>query len=235
MFGRNKIAMLVTEFLGTALLVVTILTVSRSGVGYSLGMGLAMLMLVLVFGKHIVGYFNPAVSLGLWTAGRLNFFQTVGSIAAQFLGAFASWQLYEYLTGQELNQLTGGEFDAKILVAELIGAFVFSLGIAAVVYQAQAGLRWASTAAASLFLGVVAATVASLGLINPALALGVQAWDVAYVVGPLVGGILGVNLYALLYAPDDGAEMGRRFRFAQVRTMVSRTRRPAAKKKTSRK
>jgi hypothetical protein len=54
-----------------------------------------------------------------------------------------------------------------------------------------------------LFVGVIVASVGSAGLLNPALALGLRSWGTVYVLGPLVGGLLGVNLYYLLFAPVE--------------------------------
>jgi hypothetical protein len=39
------------------------------------------------------------------------------------------------------------------------------------------------------------------GYLNPAVALGSRSFDWVYVLGPLVGGLVGVNLYTYLFAP----------------------------------
>jgi len=45
---------------------------------------------------------------------------------------------------------------------------------------------------------MIAAT-ASLGFVNPAVALAARSSSVVYVVGPLVGGLVGYNLYTMLF------------------------------------
>ena len=90
-------------------------------------------------------------------------------------------------------------FDMKVFVAEAIGAFVFTFGIAAAVYQGYKGLRLATTIGASLTLGILIASIASNGVLNPAVALGIQSWSFSYVAGPILGAILGMNIYAMLF------------------------------------
>jgi aquaporin Z len=60
------------EFIGTMFLVLTIgLTVANAGSMAPLAIG-AILMVMIYAGGHISGaHYNPAVSLGLWMAGKL--------------------------------------------------------------------------------------------------------------------------------------------------------------------
>jgi hypothetical protein len=62
-------------------------------------------------------------------------------------------------------------------------------------------LQAAVVYSAALFTGIIVASVSSAGLLNPALALGLRSWGTVYVLGPLVGALVGVNLYYLLFAP----------------------------------
>lgn len=227
MFGRNKFAALVAEFLGVATLVLTILAISKSGVGFSvflaLGVGVGLATLIMAFGS--MGHFNPAITLGLLTGRKISLTDAIGYIAAQLLGAVAARTLYEYLAEQPLRSLSNSEFEPNILIAEALGALVFSLGVAAAVYKARVGSDWAALAGLALFLGVIVASIASNGLINPAIALGIQSWSVEYVAGPVIGAVVGVNLYSFLFATpgdkvaskkrDKGAAADRRFKFAR--------------------
>jgi len=51
-------------------------------------------------------------------------------------GALAAWQLYEYFTQRTLKNATTS-FDWRIVIAEAVGALIFAIGYAAVVYQKQ--------------------------------------------------------------------------------------------------
>lgn len=234
MFGRPKIAMVVAEFLGAATLTSVVLAVSKSGVGFSYfiagGLGLAMALLVLVVGSASAAHYNPAVTVGLWTVRKIRTLDAVVYLAAQFLGAVAAWRLVVYLTDQSLKNIAGRTFDWRVLVAEGLGALVLTLGVSAATYKGLKGLEWAAAVGGALFLGVLVASLASNGLINPAVALGVQSWSKAYVVGPLLGGVVGANLYYWVFV--DRPARKPRAAVASRRTTTST--RARAKKPTAR-
>ncbi len=226
-FSRNNIAMVVAEALGTAVLVSAILAVSRSAIGVpyfvALGVGLTMAMLVFMVGKASGAHVNPAVTLGLWSARRIDTAKALIYIGAQFLGAVGAYSLYNYLVPTGMRSIAGDEFSWTVLVSELVGAFVFTFGVAAAVYNNYEGGRLAAAIGGSLAVGILVAGIASNGIINPAAALGVDSWDKAYVIGPLVGGVLGVNLYALLFADRPGL-------VARAVSSAKKTAKSAAKK-----
>jgi glycerol uptake facilitator-like aquaporin len=121
-------------------------------------------------------------------------------IAAQFLGAWGAYYLYTYLVKNSL-QPVGGHFAGRILVAEAVGTGIFAFGVASAVYQGFSRAVTASFVGLALMLGIIAASPAAIGLLNPAVALGVRAWVWGtYVLGPVLGAIIGVNLYSLLFA-----------------------------------
>lgn len=207
MFTRQKVAALVAEFVGTAVLVLTVLSISTSniGIGYfvSFGAGLTLLLMVLAIGNISGAVLNPAVALGLWTVRKLSTYQTVVYIAVQMLGGLAAYTLFKYLTGQALGE-GSGEFDAQILVAEVVGTAVFTFGIAAAVFQRLEGASKALVIGGSLSLGIMVASSASAAFLNPAVALGAQSLVLGtYVLGPVLGAIIGFNLYNLLFAATN--------------------------------
>lgn len=237
MFSRNKIAALVAEVLGTGILTTVALGVSRSPIGLpyfvSLAVGLTLAMLVLSVGATSGAHVNPAVTLGLWTVRKVDTVKAISYIVAQFVGAALAWKLYVYLINSPVKSIAGGQFDWRVFVAEMVGALVFTFGIAAAVYQKYEGGKLAAAIGGSLALGVLMASVASNGIVNPAVALGMQSWDKAYVFGPLVGGIVGVNLYALLFAEREA----RATKPVAAKSTAAKktTRKPAAKKPAARK
>ena len=204
MFGRQKIATLVAEFLGTGVLTLLILTVQRSTIGVPFFVaavaGLAVMLMTFSLGSATKAHFNPAITLGWWTARRIETITAILYIAVQFFGAFCAYALYKYYVHNSLQQV-GGHFTGRILVAEAVGTGVFAFGFAAAVYQGFTRAVTASFVGLSLMLGVLAASSASIGLLNPAVALGVKAFvPGTYVLGPVIGAIVGINLYALLFA-----------------------------------
>ena len=73
-------------------------------------------------------------------------------------------------------------------------------------------------------LGILVASTASNGILNPAVALGIRSWNFVYVAGPVLGAIIGMNLYAQLFAD----------RPTRVKS-ASITKKTVAKKKTTKK
>lgn len=204
LFERRKVAMVLAEFLGTALLTAVILAVSKSSVGLpyfvSLAAGLTIAAGMIVFGSISGAHLNPVVTIGLWTARKVKTLPAIVYVAAQMLGGISAYLLYTYLVNSSLQNL--GEYNSRVLVAEAAGAFVFALGWSAVVYNKLSGGKAAFVVGASFALGVLVASLGGAGILNPAVALGAHSWVWGtYVLGPVLGGIIGFNLYALLFAP----------------------------------
>lgn len=204
MFNRKKIAMITAEFLGTGILMMAVLAVSRSqiGVPYFVALGAALVVAAMYFVLHNVSgaHLNPAISLGLWSVRKAKTLPTIIYVAAQLLGAACAYYLYAYFIGQGWHNT--GTFTSKVLIAEAVGAMVFGLGWAAVAYNKMESGRAAAVIAISLFAGMIVASAASGGLINPALALGIRSWVwTTYVLGPILGAVIGFNIYGLLFAP----------------------------------
>lgn len=207
MFGRKKIAMLVAEFMGTFVLTSAVYAVllQRLPVLFvAMAAGTTLGLVVLTVGALSGAHINPAVTLGLWTLRKIESTRAIVYIAVQMLGAAAAWRLNEYLLQDSLQSLKVGDFDWHVLIAELVGTLVFTFGIAAAVYQGYKGLKLAITIGASLGLGVLIASIGSNAVLNPAVAMGIRSWGFAYIAGPLLGAIIGMNLYAQLFAPALG-------------------------------
>lgn len=213
MFGRTKVAMLVAEFLGTATLTAAVLAVAsvanpRFGLPtffVASAAGLAVGLMVLLVGKNSGAHLNPAITLGHWSLRKIPTTQAIAYIATQLLGGLAALGLYQYLTGQatgsQFGAFAGQGFRWQVLVAEAVGAFIFAFAVAAAIEQRYEGWTLATVIGVSLMLGMVTASVASNGLVNPALALGFRSISRAYIIGPLVGGLVGMNLYHYLFVP----------------------------------
>lgn len=210
MITKEKIAMLVAEFLGTAILTLTVLSISTSniGIGYfvSFGAGLVLLLMVFAIGGVSGAVINPAIAIGLWTVRKLSTYQTVLYIAVQLLGGIAAYYLFSYISGKDWENR--GEYDTKVLVSEVVGTAIFAMGIAAAVFQRLSGTAKALVIGGSLTLGIMVASAGSSAFLNPAVALGARSWEWgSYVLGPVLGAIIGFNLYNLLFASSYKASI----------------------------
>ena len=210
MFRKNKLAMLVSEFLGTAVLALAVLALSHSQLSYpyfiASAAGLTLVLLVVALAGISGAVFNPALTIGLWTVRKLRTLQALSYIIAQFAGAAAAWYLFVYFTKLE-NAKNNGTYDARLLVAEAAGTFVFSFAVASAIYQRLSlGLK-AFMVGGGLTAGAIIASLGSAGVLNPAVAFSVHqfGWG-TYVLGPVLGAVVGFNLYNLLFVETEVAE-----------------------------
>lgn len=231
MFGRQKIATLVAEFLGAGILTLLYLSVRYSQIGLpffiSMTAGLTLAMLVFALGRVSTGYFNPVITFAMLTARKLDVLTAFLYIVVQMLGAWGAYFLYAYFVKNGLQEI-GGKFEWRIFTAEAVGTGIFAFGLAAAYYQ---GLSRAATAAFSglaLMLGSVTASTVTLGILNPAVALGARAFEWAYILGPVLGALVGFHLYAQLFA--ERAVVAVR---ATSASRATATKKPVAKKKTA--
>jgi len=207
MFGRRKVATLVAEFLGTGVLTLLILSVQRSTIGVpffvALAAGLTLTLMVFALGSTSGSHLNPAITIGMWTARKISTVNAVLYVVVQLLGAWAAYHLYTYFVKSPLQNV-GGHFTGRILAAEAVGAGLFAFGWSAALYQRLSAAVTASVAGLAYMIGIIAASSAAIGLLNPAVALGVRAWVWGtYVLGPVLGAVIGVNLYGLLFAEPE--------------------------------
>lgn len=204
MLKRPQLAMVVAEFLGTAMLVMVALILSQTtAVSYFIGTSLAvaLALIYLLFGAVSGAHVNPAITFGMWTARRIGTLRAASYIAAQLLGALAALELYQYFTNRTLPAKHLA-FNTPMWLAEVVGTAILAIAVAAVASRKLDNLQAALAVGAGIFTGVVVAATASAGYINPAIALGERNWNSVYVLGPLVGALLAVNLYIMLFTTE---------------------------------
>ena len=212
MFSRPQIATVVAEFLGTATLVMVALILSQTtAVSYFIGTSLAVTLaaIVVLFGGISGAHVNPALTFGMWTARKIGSLRAVLYIGAQLLGGLVALELFQYLTNRELAPKSL-EFSTPVFLAEAVGTAIWAIALAAVVSRKLDALTSALAMGTAVFTGVIIAATASAGFINPAIALGERSWNSVYVLGPLVGGLIGVNLYMMLFAEGKSKRLWRR-------------------------
>lgn len=211
MFGRQKIAALSAEFVGVAVLGLAVLAMAgRTSFPFFTAVvaGLTIGLMVLVLGHVSGAHLNPAITLALWTRRKIQTAQAVVYVGAQMLGGVAAWQLSEYLLNQPLRNSAGGGLDWRIFVAEALGGFVFATAVVAAVNRAYDGAKLAFVTGAGFTLAIVVASLASKGIVNPSLAVGIQAWNWSYALGPVLGAVVGMNTYGYLFMPAESKKKG---------------------------
>lgn len=190
----------VAEAIGTFFLAFVVLlstngafTAVPTAVLAALTLGACVYTIGVVSGCHI----NPAVTLGAWSIGKISSINAVYYIVSQFVGAALAWVLakkaFMVVATPAQNFM---DISSNIILAEAFGALIFTFGIAAAVYgkfdKAVSGI----VVGVSLLLGVsISVGLGAGGILNPAVAFSLGAFTISYIIGPIVGSILGFNLY----------------------------------------
>ena len=215
------------EFLGTFLLAAVII----AGQGQPIFVLFGLVGIVLLVGSISGAHVNPAVTIGAWATRRIGWLRAIGYIFVQFLGAaVAYFVLSAFLGGAtqpsaeqqaygqtaaalfqaaDITALTGKEW--FIFFAELLGAAILGFAYASTT-RAKDTLSSAFAIGLGIFIALmvgitVTGYVAASSILNPAIALSLQAYSglwayIIYGLGAAVGGVIGFILHDLLRGRD---------------------------------
>ncbi len=181
---------------GTLALAVTLSLAGHFAVATPIIAALVVTLFVYSIGHVSGAHLNPAVTIGVWSIGKIKTTEAVYYVIAQFIGAFIALFL-----ASSFITLPAMVISSSLLVgiAETFGTFFFTFGIASVVYGKTPGDASGVVIGGSLLLGIaIAALLGSNGVLNPAVAFGIGSFGSMYVIGPVVGSILGMNAYKYL-------------------------------------
>ena len=179
-------------------------------VPFSFGFGL--LAAIFAFGHVSGGHFNPAVTIAAALDRRLPAFEALGYVVAQVIGAIGAAGVIRLTVSQAavagaITVPGQGITDANALILEAAFTAIFIVVILTSTKRAPAlaPLAIALTLVAIHF-GIVNLTGSS---VNPARSIGAAlvGGDLTglwiYLVGPIVGGIIGWVIYLAANAGDD--------------------------------
>jgi aquaporin Z len=229
---------LAAEFLGTfwlvlggcgsAVLAAAFPQVGIGLLGVSLAFGLTVLTAVYALGPVSGGHFNPAVSFGLWAAGRFRGEWLLPYIAAQLGGAIvAAGVLYVIASGQPDFSLAdgfaangygehspGGYSLLAAFVCELVMTFMFLIVILGATHErAPAGFAGIAIGLALTLIHLISIPVTNTS-VNPARSTGpalfVTDWAVAQLwlfwLAPIVGAMAAGFLFKQLFGKSEARE-----------------------------
>ncbi|MFA5060117.1 MAG: MIP/aquaporin family protein [Candidatus Omnitrophota bacterium] len=209
---------LVAEFIGTfALIFVGVgaiaadaLTGNRSGlVGIALAHGLTIAVMVSATAAISGGHLNPAVTIGLFSAQKIDLQNTIGYVIAQCLGAIAAASLLKLvIPGYVLSGINMGTpgLGADItptmgLIMEIVLTFFLIFAVYGTAVDKRApkvgGLFIGLTVTLDILIGgpITGAAMNPARHLGPALLGGGLNNLWIYWVGPIVGGILAALVY----------------------------------------
>jgi aquaporin Z len=204
---------LITEFIGTFFLVLTIgCTVIAPGAGVIAPLAIGFVLMVLVYaGGHVSGaHYNPAVTLGAVIRGRCTPQDAVGYVVAQVAGAVGAALAVGVLKG------TPPAAAAAIPVGpSLIAEFLYTFALVYVVLNVATakgtsgnsfyGLAIGST----VMVGAFSVGAISGGAFNPAVAIGAATMGLAswgslwvYFVANFAAGVAAAAVFKVIN-PED--------------------------------
>lgn len=228
---------LIAEFIGTLWLVLggcgsAVLAASIPGlgigyVGVSLAFGLTVLTMVYTIGSISGCHLNPAVTIGLWIAGRFERKEVIPYIVVQIIGGvFGALVLYLIASGQsnfELGNFAANGFGEhspnhydifSVLTTEIIMTFIFMLIILGSTHSsAPKGFAGISIGLGLTLIHLMSIPVSNAS-VNPARstsqAIFVGGWALEQLwlfwLAPIAGAILAGIFYEYLSSQIDEVE-----------------------------
>lgn len=210
-------------FGGTAVAVAAILARPTAGPAYdslavALAFGLALAAVVAAIGHVSGAHVNPAVTLGMASAGQFPWQYTPIYIGAQLvgavLGALATWLTFGGPARGEAKLAATypaqGVGDLQAFVVEILITFILVFVVMAVATDDRAPAAIAPIAVGfALAVGVFIAGPVTGGSVNPARSLGpmIVAGDLTsvwlYILGPIIGAVLAALLYQRFLADAE--------------------------------
>lgn len=197
-------------FAGTGAIVVDAITHTVTHVGVALVFGLVVAALVYAL-AHVSGaHFNPAVTIGFWSAGEFPAARVPWYIAAQLLGAVAASSFLRLLFGLSgslgATVPSGAASTSFWLEVAMTGLLVFVIMGSAVHGRATksfAGIAIGSAIALDALFGgpISGASMNPARSLGPAIVTGLWHDQWVYVVAPITGAILAVIGYKLVADP----------------------------------
>jgi aquaporin Z len=212
---------LLTEFIGTFFLVLTVGSTVLSGTPFApLAIGSALMVMVYMGGHISGGHYNPAVTLGVALRGAMDRRDVVPYWVAQLVGALAAAAVVQVVLGATFAPAPGPE--ASTLAAVLVEV-LFTFALVLVVLNTATAEETAGNSYFGLAIGftVVVGAFAgggvSGGAFNPAVGTGPILWQTLagngslsslwlYLVGPFLGGWLAAVVFKLQHSASAAAE-----------------------------
>jgi len=217
---------LVAEFVGTFVLVFAICgaivaNTYRDGViglvGIALTQGLVLAVAVSATMKVSGGHLNPAITVGLWSVGRVSGRQAGLYVLAQMLGAILAALAIKGLFPEmavRISQIGTPSLAPAVsltqgIVIEAILTFILAFAVMGTAVDPDAPKVGGFAIGLALTVGVLVGGALTGGALNPARAFGPAlvsgAWisQLVYWVGPILGSVAAMQLYERVLLKRD--------------------------------
>lgn len=156
-------------------------------------LGTAVYTVGAISGAHL----NPAVTIAMASIKEMKAKEAVLYVVFQFVGAVLAMYLGAWMTGGAATGAVAAD-TLQVGVAEALGAAVLTFGVAAVTLGKVDDDASGLTVGGSLLIGIMMASTASNGVLNPAVAVGIGSISYMYLLAPVVGGIVAAWVYRFI-------------------------------------
>jgi hypothetical protein len=130
----------------------------------------------------------------LWSLKKIDLLTAIKYILAQLVGA-----------GLAIYAASAANLDTTAITItpptlfELVGMILFTFSIGAVVYDDKKSVVSGLIIGGALTLGIsISVLGGAAGILNPAVAVALKTTDIGYYAMDIIGGIIGLQLYAYL-------------------------------------
>jgi aquaporin Z len=151
--------------------------------------GLVLCLFVYTVGGISGAHLNPAITIGMWSVRKIKTTDAVMYVFSQLLGGICSMAVVYLLAREPIEIVWSG--DLLSAVGEAIGAFFLAFAVLSATLQKVPAAAAGITVGGSLFIGICLALPFSLGVLNPAVAVGLGVLNPMYLFGPIIGAIAG--------------------------------------------
>ena len=224
---RNTLRPLVAEFIGVFFLTFAgcgaiVANTYRDGtvglIGIAAAHGLALAIAVSATMSISGGHINPAITLGLWSVGRIDAKKAGLYVLAQLLGAtaaaYAIRGLYPEMAGTIATlgtpRLATDVTLVQGIVIEAILTFFLAFAVMGTAVDPRAPKIGGFAIGLTVMFGILAGGTMTGGAMNPtrafgpALASGTWIGHVVYWVGPVLGAIAAMQVYERVLMKKEG-------------------------------
>ncbi len=191
---------LLAESIGTFTLAFTVLLTSASNsfpIPTPILAGLVVGLFVYTIGWLSGCHLNPAVTVGLLSLRKITPVDSLKYIVAQLVGAVLALAAMTAL-GAEIIGMTDLN-NIYVFIGEILGTALLAFGIAGVAFGKVTDGTSGAVIGGSLILGAsLAGLIGAPGFLNPAIALGAKSLTLTTLVAPIIGAVLGMQIYKFL-------------------------------------
>lgn len=203
---------LLMEFIGTFFLMFVF-----AASGNAIAVALVLMLMIYVGANVSGGQYNPAVTFGLFVAGKLSSEKMVGYIITQLLAGLAAIAVFALLGGQDLAVHPA---DKATLFQSALAETLFTFSLVLTVFMTMVDRKHTENSyfglaiGLNVLIGAFAVGAISGGVFNPVLGVAPQVYHlftggqimpaevVLYTVAPMFGGLIAAIVYGVFAAKD---------------------------------